>query len=265
MQLPVTVRRQAFLAATFISLSLLGTSCRHRPDEAFLAMRTVEFVPAPPVFLAGPVGVLLTNTDGFSAHVLMTAPGEPHPVSGDLLSRGDELLFAPALKKSESKLWRLGTPTYLWNPAQDSGFLLSEALQGYAPVSSSTKVVAIHAAPPQAAPERFAGQACEVQEVSLETASGSNEVVRIWRTVSRHIPARITVLSGAEPMTLEFSQLRAEAAAAKLFQPPADFTRYTSAEAMMSEVSMREQSLKRKRSAPLGEMPPMPDAPRPMY
>ena len=210
------------------------------------------FAPMPPAFLTGPAAVLLTNAGGFSAHlVLSTGSASPLQtgVSGELLSRAGTLLFAPEPGKTDRKYSRGGF-IFIWDVATGRGFVLSEALQGYAPVTMSTTPTNLITSAGGGSSEKVAGHACEAEEALVQMSDGSHATFRVLRAADlTRVPVRISSVSNAAPFALSFTKIRIEAPAADLFAPPKDFTRYESPEVMMAELLMRHQNLKRVRTS----------------
>ena len=95
-------------------------------------------LPEVPAFLSGPMGVLLTNAGGFSSQCVHDdRPGLPSQqlevVTGQLLGPGDRLLFAPDPRSLDKRLRPIGL-SYIWNVKDNRGCVLSETLQGWAPI-----------------------------------------------------------------------------------------------------------------------------------
>ena len=94
-----------------------------------------------PLFLTGPVGPVLTNIGGFSAHVtgLLSSPvGSTKVVNGTLLGRDGKLIYQPTLLVKGKRAKAEGGLFFIWDDNQHSGYVISEALQGYAPISSDS-------------------------------------------------------------------------------------------------------------------------------
>ena len=116
------------------------TGCAsEKKQEAALARLGDE---APPDFLIGPASIALTNVDGFSAKVASTtsAGAEARAYSGEMIARQGRLIFQPVTtaKIKKGKIVR-GGMIFIWDAASRRGYVLSEALQGYAPIAPPTR------------------------------------------------------------------------------------------------------------------------------
>ena len=209
----------------------------------------VSFPPQPPAFLSGPGAVLLTNAEGFSSYAVM----EPGPgsiggktVSGQLLARGGKLLFLPDADKTQKKPARSVGISYLWDVAQGSGYVLSEALQGYAPVSSRARCTNLVAEIHDAAPQRIDGHPCVAQTMTMSASDGSMVRFEAWQATDLNgLPVRVASAANSASFTLNLSKVRLAPQPGGLFVPPSGFTRYNSVEAMMTELALRQQNLSR--------------------
>jgi len=254
-----------------VALALAG--CSHsRPEDHYVGFASAVFAPQPPPFLKGPMGLLLTNTDVFSARATMTGamPEWPDAISGELLGRGSKLAFAFVPEKKTKKHPGAGGLIFIWDVAQKSGFILSDTLQGYAPISSSVGFSNLTVSPSPGGPQRIEGHRCQPQQVNVTRADGTVSVLQAWRAADLNgFPVRMT--SAANPLvTVNISQIRLGPPSADLFAPPDSFTKYASAEAMMTEMTIREQHLKghpigswgeRRPADELENRPPQPSAP----
>jgi hypothetical protein len=201
--------------------------------------------------VSGPVAVLLTNVEGFAGRVVMetrSAANKVGVVSGELLGRRGKLLFVPEAGASGRRGARLGGFSFVWDVANNSGYLLSEALQGYAPIASDrrfTNVIA-KAAAGASTPERAEGHWCEQQEFVAASSEGATVELRVWRAADlKGFPVRINWATDSTSCAVSFSKLQLEAPPGELFLPPDAFTKYESAEAMMNELLLRQQGGRR--------------------
>jgi hypothetical protein len=204
--------------------------------------------PKPPVFLNGPMALLLTNVEDFSAHAVLESGAPANGLelaAGELLGRGGHLLFAP----SAGKRTRAEDFAFIWDVAANRGYVLNDPLQAYAPISYSrlftnlaTSVIAN-----QAATENVAGHPCQPVEVTVAANDGTVSVFRVWRATDlKGLPVRITGSSDGTPLTLTLSKVRLDSVPKDLFQPPNGFTKYDSAEALINELAARQASRKQR-------------------
>ncbi len=208
-------------------------------------------VPQPPVFLDGPMALLLTNVNGFRAHAVLESGPSPQgvePVAGELLGQGGKLVFAPGPSRSGGKRSRTGGSAFLWDVSANRGYLLNDPLQAYAPIPASHQFTNITASSTLsgAAPEKVAGHPCQPFEVTVAASDGSATLCRLWRATDlKGLPVRITCAWNGRPLTLTLSKVRLEPLPEDLFLPPKDFTKYNSAAALINELAARQQNLKR--------------------
>ncbi len=245
-------------------LAALVSGCAHSRSAEERAAGF--FLPEVPVFLSGPMGVLLTNAGGFSSHLSMTtgpAPDsqKPEVISGQLLGRGELLLFAPEPQSLDKRLRSVGLG-FIWNVRENSGYMLSETLQGFAPIGFSVRYTNVLATRTASMPERVEGHACTQDEVQVASSEGAVTRVQLWRAIDmKGFPVRI--VGGPKPVTqtLTLSKIRLEAPPADLFAPPQGFTRYVTADQMMSELTLRQHNLKKRPAEEWNERELSPNSP----
>ncbi len=231
----IVARFWRILRGLLVTGIILSGGCAHNRDLEKGGFVRV-FTPQVPVLLSGAAAVLLTNTGGFSARVTLQEnsglPGEG-PAEGELLGLGSKLVFAPRESGRPDKNPEAGGFSYVWDVASGSGFILSEALQGYAPVSSTlraTNKVVSGASPLNA---------------TVFLNDGAKEVFKVWPNGERReFPSRIES-SNAPAFTVTLSRVRFQAPAADLFAPPPGFTKYPTPEALADEIAARRQNFRR--------------------
>ena len=138
---------------------------------------------------------------------------------------------------------------FVWDVAGNSGYMLNDPLQAYAPIAANRQFtnITVSAAPSNSAPERVAGHPCQPTDVTVAASDGSATVCRAWRATDlKGFPMRITCASNGTLLTLSLSNVRLEALPGDLFRPPNDFTKYNSAQALMNELEARQQDIKRR-------------------
>ena len=234
-----------------LALLLLAGGCVSREKfEARERGLTAVITPQPPVFFTGPASVLLTNSGGYSARLAAQTEGfaeHERNFSGQLLGLGSKLFFAPDPGSVSGKKDRYAGFSFIWDVAENRGYALSEALQAYAPVSSSTRVTNVVIAAAPAAPQKLAGHTCTIAEAIVQKDDGGISSFELLRATDLNgFPVKISSNTNSTPLTLTFSKIRFESPGAAVFSPPDGFTKSTSTEAMADELAAREHNLKRK-------------------
>jgi hypothetical protein len=193
-----------------------------------------------PIFLAGPAAALLTNGNGFSARVTLeqTDPSNKvATVSGLLLVRGTRMMFAP----------KEGDNTFIWDVQERTGFILSEALQGYAPIASGIHITKDFIVSEKAGPtgEQVNGHPGHEAEVAVTTDDGATTTFGVWRAADMNdFPIRIRSLKSPASFTLNLTGIRSEDLEPKLFLPPEGFTKYPTGDTMVGEYFARRSKSK---------------------
>ncbi len=244
--------RSAFL--WFMALAMAAMGCTHSPkhDRADQG-EGKDFVPKVPAFLNGPIAVLLTNTVGFQGHLVMVthllSNTTEEVTTGEMVGRGTKLLFVPKETISANKKRNTGGISFLWDVADNSGFLLSESLQGYAPMGAPARFTNIlHKQPfSVSAAEKIEGHLCQPKEIMVSSAAGSTTDFQFWEAPELGgFPLRIVSADNPTLLTLRFSDLRMQQQPIDAFLPPGGFTKYESAEDLMKELMLRQRGTLRR-------------------
>jgi len=240
------------LAVTLLAVA--GCANQDSPRQARLRAATLIPPPSPP-FLNGSVALLLTTLPGFSCHLTMQGGPMAAPsdlLTGELFGCSNKLFFAPAPSSFGGRAGGFG---FLYDIDQGQGFMLCDAMQGYAPISSRFSPTDVAVRPLGKGGERVAGHRCEPVEVVVSLADAPRQVLRVWRALDlQKFPVRISTAEG-RAFDLTLSRIRLEIPPAEMFRPPEGFARYESPEGMMAEMVMRQEKLKRKP----GEEPLIPE------
>src|SRR5947209_18561606 len=163
MQKPSRGSRALGAVLTYLSLpcvvanGLLSRGCANARKAARRENFLRVVMPTPPVFLSGPASILLTNA-GYGAHLEVQAHNRfdtDRSSSGQLLCRGTKLLYAPESDETADSQRERGGYLFIWDVAENSGYVLSEALQGYAPVSARLHVTNVIMEPLPGAGQRL--------------------------------------------------------------------------------------------------------------
>jgi hypothetical protein len=204
----------------------------------------------PPDFLTGPTSVVLTNLGGFSAHVTSTisTPGQPpRATSGELLAREGRLVFQPSLPIKGKRAKTEGGLFFIWDENRHSGYVLSEALQGYAPIKSGVGPADQLTLAKDGVQGEIDGHPCHRCQAVVLFRNGLEARLTLWQADdATHFPVRIEAVEGPSRMTLDFAEIRLEYPPQELFMPPDGFTPYASSVALMNELIVRDSAFAKK-------------------
>jgi hypothetical protein len=213
--------------------------------------------PTPPAFLTGPASLLLTNTSGFSTRAELQSQSSLGAIksSGELLGRGSKFFYAPDADDPADTSRQRGEYSFIWDAAENRGYVLSEALQAYAPIASALHVTNVENGVGQAGGQRVGGHPCESTRVLARMDDGSTAGFELLRAMDLNgFPVKIESTTNAVPFVLTLAKVRLETCAPSVFLPPEGFSKYPTPEAMADELAAREHNLRRK-SLPQMEMP----------
>ena len=204
------------------AVALVAAGCSGTRAEA---KRKANFshviTPRAPLFVIGPVALFLTNDTGFSARTelqLENSLDAPNSYTGELLVRGTKLLYAPDSDESNTGNRKPGGYSYIWDVAARQGYVLSEALQAYAPVSSELSVTNIETSSSKAGAQRISGHPCEPATATVRTSDGTTAEFALLRAIDlKGLPLRIQAVAKPGPFTLNLSKVRIEVPPDKVF------------------------------------------------
>lgn len=221
---------------------IVGLGCSHSREFELREPGLVgNFAAEPPTFLTGPMSALLTNKSGYSAVATIQneslGSGAQGVTSGQLFCRGSKLLFAPISTEPKKKRAHGGGFAFIWDVASSSGYVLSGALQAYAPVSSGVHATNVVRDTQSAVAANASVQMSDGSATTFLVSPGDNAL---------GVPGRISATGGRSPLVISLSNVRPEVPAEDVFIPSDDFSRYSSAEAMADELAARQRNLRRK-------------------
>lgn len=236
-----------------LALALAG--CKHEPERRLLFEREIVFAPQPPAFVAGPMATAFTNRAGFSARVVASGvfADRTGQLTGQLLGRGHWLRLALDPRPTADEKDRRDDPgfSFLWDVSLNQGYLLCEALQGYAPLSPTTRYSDLQETPEGGPPQVVGGWRASPATVTAAIAGGAKARFEVWRVPELEgFPVRINALEGLDNTDLNLSKIRLQPPPADVFTIPAGFTRYNSAEALVDEIAIRRRALKQSELLP---------------
>lgn len=226
---------------------LLPCGCSHSNDYEQVGAGFIGILaPQPPTFLTGPSSVLLTNGPGYSARLDVQTDAileRDRLLSGQLLCRGSRLFFAPDSKGKG----RSGGFSFLWDTSSNSGYVLSEALQGYAPVTGGPRAANIITTGLQQSPEDISGHLCSASQVKVQLETGASAAFEVMRAPDLgNIALRVRAATNEVPLIITLSKVQPKPPEAEIFSVPDGFTRYATPQAMADEIVAREHNLRRK-------------------
>ncbi|MDB6041381.1 MAG: hypothetical protein JWM99_5222 [Verrucomicrobiales bacterium] len=196
--------------------------------------------------MTGPAALLLTNNRGFSAHLVMTfeAPSDDAlALSGQLLQRQHKLLFEPDTGDSQRKHSRTGGFSFIWDVVEGRGYILSEALQGYAPINSTNQFANLVVQRMTNPLERIEAHLVEQAVATVSANNGKQTTFRLLQATDLNsLAIQIESTNESPHFKLTLSKIGFEEPGEELFLPPDGFTKYVSVEALMNELIARQQS-----------------------
>jgi len=200
-----------------------------------------------PQFLVSPVMALMTNTEGFAAHVSVQNAGGSGPalLEGRLFGRGSRLLFVPEVPtRVFSKRKAAEQTSYSWNAALGEGFIFNEALQGYAPFSRPGRPTAVELGDIGAVYEKIGGQRCRKRQAVISTSDGAKIEAAVWLSSElKGFPMQIKASNGQ--LVCVFTEVSLAPVALAAFLPPDGFTAYASPDAMLSALLERQNAMRK--------------------
>lgn len=228
------------------------------------------YTPHPPVFINGPASLLLTNATGFQASINAEMRGytaREDNTSGELLGQGTKLLYAPTPKETTEKHQRPGGFSFIWDAQQNRGFVLSEALQGYAPISANWQATNVAVQIKGRTPEKVGGHETEQATAAVQETDGTNALFEVVRALDlKGFPLQIRSAENAAPLTFSVTKFRFVPLSPDVFTVPDGYTRYSSPEALSDELAIRQSNLRLRRRGTEGElMAPPPSSQTPGY
>lgn len=233
--------RPAFLLASVLVL-ICACGCIHRKSALAGAGRESEMtVSRITAVVAGPGAAFLTN-ESFQADCVIAPAGEtkhPWKLSGRLAGNHGRLWLETEPGKSKIA----GGFGVIWDLAARQGYVYSEALQGYAPLSMPHAYTNLlpHVLPDQA--DRMEGHPMQVAEATFAGPDEEPLVLRMTRAKDLNgLPLQISVSGGKESWQVTLTKLQIKAPEESTFLPPDGFTKYATDAALLDELASRQQN-----------------------
>lgn len=231
-----------------ITFALWAAGCAHdNPRNSVFAGGGMDaLVPKLTSVTTWPLALLLTNGQAYEAEFTMTLGGTEPPVklSGQLLVRGGKLRLEGAFDKSNPRFKRTGDFGVIWDEAAHQGYVFSEAMQGYAPVSVMVRCTNLVTQVMAGKTERIEGHPVDKANATVMGSDGQTITVALTRAQDLgNLPLKIDSLSGSQAFALALSNIQALVPGEELFSPPDGFTKYQSQTAMLEELTSRQLSV----------------------
>ncbi len=232
------------LAATLAAALVAG--CTTPKDDS--AHERVDEVFDVPNFLMSPAMALFTNSTGFSARLEIKTSGKPGDKGkmGQLIGRADRLVYAPDPEGGKLSKKRAGDRTsFIWYAADSKGYVVNDALQGYAPISTPAKPVGVAFGEVSTVTEEIDGHRCHRADVVMTVDNGPSSEFTVWRAADlKDFPMQVKAKDGQ--FTLTFSKVRMQEPPADLFLPPEEYSKHASPAMMLGALLEREVAVKKK-------------------
>jgi hypothetical protein len=237
-----------FLLAVLMAAVAGCAAHRLAHDRRSAAERSISS--QPPAFLTGPASALFADSPAFTARVTFETGAKSGPITGQLFGRGNMLVFARTPGPTERRANAGGGFGFIWDISRNGGCILSEGLQAYAQTDGGLQITNVLVQPdPATASDRNSvnGHPCQRLQTSIAASDGTIALFQVWRATDLgRLPIRIVSMSDAASFTLTLSKVRLESLSDDIFQPPNDFKKYANADAMLSELIVRQQNVRKK-------------------
>jgi len=210
-----------------------------------------------PALFTGPALALVTNTSGFTAKVQIQTPGSkgPHIRTGRLIGLDSRFLLVFDHKKSLilKKEAASETTFFIWDVNQGRGFVLNEALQGYAPYSVAAHVTTVKVED-SSVYDKLGGYRSQRGEASAVLSDGSTTRFTVFRAKDlNNFPVQIKLDNGQCIVT--FSDVKFERVSPGVFTPPDGFTAHQNPSAMLGTLMERQFAVKKTTIDPEDKLP----------
>ncbi len=235
------------LAALLLSAGCSSDAHKLTPAEAYAE----RFPTETPAFIRGGMGALLTNAAGYSAHVNLETNWFSDRLGireGELLVRGSRIMFAAQPDKKARKGSRAAGFMFIWDEATGNGYLVSEALQGYAAVGAAARPTEVSFGSRAAGTEKIEGHRCIREEATVKMSDGTSAAYQVWRAPDLgDIALKIVAVGQSTLPTLKLSKVKTNIPMGELFEPPPGFVRYDDPQLLVGEIVARQRHLTLKK------------------
>jgi hypothetical protein len=229
-----------------IALILIAATsgCVHTGQRYGFAVGVETSLPEATAIVTGPVAAGLAHGDAFTSEFTMTLQdASGPPLTGQLFAREGKLRLEVVFPQNR-KTGRLGNFGVIWDQTVRQGYIISDALQGYAPISEMTWVTNLVTEAVAAPAERVEGHPVDHANVTFKDSGGQTTVIQLLRAQDMdNLPLQIHSLSGPQSFTLTLAKIQRVIPAIDLFSLPDGLTRYDSETALLGELAARQENV----------------------
>jgi len=234
------------IAARLLAGSALAgwmCGCVHRDFNGGREAETT--LPKLTALMTGPVANLLTGQTGFESECVIALAGttESHRnLSGQIFVRGGKLRLEVVPEKAKSG--GSGAFGVIWDAGANQGFILSDALQGYAVLKRPVQFTNLQTRTTVGQPERREGHSVDHADVTAMGSDGQTVALQLSRAIDwGNLPLEIGGADEPNSFDLTLTQVRLLQPAEALFLPPDGFTQYESETALLEELITRQRNV----------------------
>ena len=235
-----------FLLAGLLGLFWTGGCSSSTPPSGFARGQVADLLPKLALVTTGPLAVVLTNAETVSADFTLTITaggGAPTKLSGRLLAGGGKLRLAADFSPSHRRL-AADECAVIWDETAGQGYVVSEALQGYAPLAGVVHFTNVLTRVVAGGPDRMEDH--PVDQANLTLLGENDQMFRLLASRALdlgRLPVGIQSLNGPDLFTLTLSNIQRVRPGANDFLPPDGFTKFAAAGALIDELAIRQQNV----------------------
>ena len=227
-------------------LGLFWTAgCAHDRQNIYGSTGAAVMIAQATAVTAVPMALLLNNGTTYSGEFTLTSQdpaGRIGRLTGPLLASGDKLRLE--FTEFNGKPLPAGSVDLIWDGPARQGYLLSEALQGYAPVYHEVQHTNVITEIVPGSSRRIAGHATEKAEAIIEYRDGHTLVVEVIRAKDLgNLPLKMQFLESPVTFTLALTKIERTTLIDPVFMPPNGFTAFPSSLVLIDELASRLQEV----------------------
>jgi hypothetical protein len=236
------------LGGMLLAQSLCG--CAHGRRHNVEGLGADRRLPKLTSLFAGPVSMLLTNTGGYQSEMTISwNETPPLKVSGQLFVSGGRIRIEA--ETDGSKRANTGGFGLIWDVAANRGYVISEPLQGYAPIEGTIRVTNITTGALPDQPEKIENHLADKAQVVVLESDGQMLHFQLARAQDLgNLPLQINSIDPANSYQLALTKIQPLTPSEELFLPPDGFTKYDSETALLAELTARQQDVFGAKSSP---------------